>query len=195
MRRRAAIGLLLLVLLAGAAGCGGGGGGGGAANAPAAASSFKSLAAQLSDWFNGIRPLADDIDQVNPNVTRFRVRDLPPPIPVLRRISSPGLAAGRDAKASATQIYSYTDLTTREVKGLYCYFFSWYVQHGVIPTEPRSFEEAMFGYLQGRLFPSTPVESLRSTVNLFRESIVNAQSAGEASARVAVATACSWPSR
>jgi hypothetical protein len=189
IRRAGAIAALGLLLAALAAGCGGGGSGSG----EVAASGAKSVFGELSEWFNGARPAISEIDQGEISATRLHVSK-PPPVNDLLLISRPGVTDGRAAQGSARDLYQVTDLTSQEVKGLYCFLFSWYVQHGTIPTEPDGFEEAFFSYLRGRVLPSTPPQRLQGIANLFRESIVKAQNEGEGAARVAVATVCSLPS-
>lgn len=193
MRRRAAIALTLVVLLAVAAGCSGGGGGGGGASASGVGSGFSSLATELNDWFRDVKPVVNELDQSEISVTRFHISE--PPVGDLFLISRSGVAAGRDARVSANQMFLATYLTKREVKSLYCFFFSWYVTNGTIPTNPREFVEALFSYVKDRLLPTTTPQQVYGIANLFRGSIVNAMSAGEAAARVAVATACSLPTR
>lgn len=187
--RRGGLVVAVVISVAALAGCGTGGGGGGER---AVASSGSSLVEELGNWFREVRPGAAEIDQGAIDATRFRVRR-PPPIDELLLLSEPGVEAGRQAGASSRQLTYYTNLSRREAKSLYCYFFSWYVKHGTLPTNRQEFEESLFSYLRGRVLKSTPPERLWGIANLFRESIVGAQSEGEGAARVAMATVCSLP--
>lgn len=180
-------GCVVVFMAAALSGCGGGGSGEGAV-----ASSGASVIEELGNWFRGVRPSAAEFDQGAIDATRFEVRR-PPPIEELVVLSRPGVETGRQASSSARQMTVHTNLTGREAKSLYCYFFSWYVKHGTLPTNQQEFEESLFSYIRGRVFRSTPAEKLSGIANLFREAIINAQSEGEAAARVAVATVCSLP--
>jgi hypothetical protein len=116
----------------------------------------------------------------------------PPSQLLLRQASPKGMSIGLETDISAIKTTGDTNMSLREVKGFYCYLFSWYLTNGRFP-EPDDFFEIFYSYVEGRVLPKTPPQRLAGTINLFREAIVEAQSSGEAAANTANAMACTIP--
>jgi hypothetical protein len=171
--------------------CGDGGESDGSVESAVAASELKNLVTQIRRWRGESAPLIDRVEDDRLVVTQFD----PPPAPLsdaqLGEVSSAGVEEGQEAKRSAEQLDQLTNLTHDEIVSLYCYFSSWYIERGLVPSDAHQFESALVGYISERVPPSASQEEVEDTVNLFRKSILNAHSEGEAAANVAMATVCS----
>jgi hypothetical protein len=154
--------------------CGGGGGG----------ESAKPALQAIDEW---ARVWSQDVRTgVRPN--EFRV-----PAPPTVELPSVADDLGRNVDTAATDFSSDIEVAYDETKAIFCTWFSWYVETGQPVPSSEEFPGLLLKYGFGRVLTGPPSQRFRDSVELFRNSIEQAQSETEQVANAAAASACALP--
>jgi hypothetical protein len=169
---------LLAALLPALAGCGGGGGGGGGGGA------VKPATSALDEWIRSwsSRPKS------GPRPNRFTI----PAAPVLE-LPTVADDLGRTVDDAATTFSNDTGLVAREVKGVFCHWYGWYLKTGTTVPSQEEFPGLLLEYGFGRVFTSPPSQRLLGAVESFRAAIERGQNELEDVRNASIAAACSAP--
>jgi hypothetical protein len=170
-------------LLCGSAmGCGGGGG------TTGDSTQAQSPAKELANWYQSVEATVAKMEQKQRGFTHFRVEQ-PPARADLVKLSPAGIRAGEVAERSATQLSDATSLTQEEAKGLYCYFFAFYVDLESSPDRD-GFEEVIFKLVKPRLLPATVPKQVHRSADALRRSMISAENGRPLSSKVAAGILC-----
>jgi hypothetical protein len=148
----------------------------------------QSPAKELATWYQGVEASVAKMEQKQRGFTQFRV-DQPPARAGLVKLSPAGIRAGEIAESSATGLSDATSLTQEEAKGLYCYFFVFYVDLEFFPDRDE-FEEVIFNLVKPRLLPATVPIQVHRSADALRRSMIRAENGGLRSSKVAAGILC-----
>lgn len=145
-------------------------------------------AKELARWFKGVEAAVARKEQNQREFTRFRV-SRPPPVKGLVELSPAGARAGETAARAAARLDAATTLSAAEASGLYCYFFSFYVDLEFFPDE-KEFELVIFNLVKASLSPSASPTDIRESAEALRKAMIEAEKAGGRGPEVAAAFLC-----
>jgi hypothetical protein len=149
----------------------------------------RSPARELTDWYQNVETEVTKMEEKQREFTRFHVAAEPPATATLAKLSGAGVRVGEMAESSATQLSQVTTLTKEEAKGLYCYFFAFYVDLEFSPGRD-DFEEVIANLVKTRILGSASPGPVHESADALRESMIRAEKAADPAAEVAAAILC-----
>jgi hypothetical protein len=149
----------------------------------------QSPARELTDWYQNVETEVTKMEEKQREFTRFHVAAQPPARTDLAKLSAAGVRVGETAEGSATQLSQATTLTKDEAKGLYCYFFAFYVDLEFSP-EREEFERVITNLVKTRLLGSASPEQVHESAEALRQSMIRVEKARDPAGEVAAAVLC-----
>jgi len=143
---------------------------------------------ELARWFKGVEAAVARMEQKQRGFTEFTV-DRPPTENDLAGLSPAGAKAGEKALGAAEQLDGATDLSSDEASGLYCYFFTFYVDLESSPDE-EEFEVVINNLVKTKLSASSSATEVAGSADALRAAMIQAEKAGGRGPEVAAAGFC-----